>query len=57
VITGAGGALLVGGVVWYLIDGKAVERSNRASHARSFGARVAPVVGPGVAGLSVSGSF
>jgi tetratricopeptide (TPR) repeat protein len=55
VITGAGGVLLVGGVVWYLIDGQAVARSNRAFHARP--ARVAPVVGPGVAGLSVSGSF
>lgn len=49
VITGAGGLLLGGGIVWYILDGQRVERANAA--------RVVPVVGPGIAGLSVSGAF
>jgi tetratricopeptide (TPR) repeat protein len=57
VITGAGGLLLGGGIVWYILDGRRVENANQALSARPLRARVAPVVGPGVAGLSVSGVF
>ncbi|MDF3066538.1 MAG: hypothetical protein K0R38_2139 [Polyangiaceae bacterium] len=59
VITGAGALLVGGGIVWYILDSQRVERANRtvASSERSLRARVIPVVGPGVAGLSLSGAF
>lgn len=57
VITGAGGLLIGGGVVWYILDSQRVERANQALSTRPLRARLTPVVGPGVAGLSVSGAF
>lgn len=57
VITGAGGLLVGGGLVWYLVDGQRVERENRALVERPLRAKFTPLVGPGVAGLSVSGAF
>ncbi|RYZ04105.1 MAG: hypothetical protein EOO73_24780 [Myxococcales bacterium] len=57
VITGAGGLLIGGGVVWYILDSQRVERANQALSHLPLRARFTPVVGPGVAALSVSGSF
>lgn len=59
VIAGAGVALVIGGVVWYFVDGKRVDRANEGGRApaRSFRARMDPLLAPGVAGLSLSGAF
>jgi tetratricopeptide (TPR) repeat protein len=56
VIGGVGAAVVVGGFVWWYIDGQRVAREN--SHAET--ARrptLTPVLGPEVAGLALSGSF
>jgi tetratricopeptide (TPR) repeat protein len=57
VVAGAGGALIAGGVVWYILDGKRVDRANEAYMRRPLRARWSPLVGPGLAGLHVSGAF
>jgi hypothetical protein len=54
VIFGVGIVAVGAGVVWRIIDGNRVERANEASLRRP---RLAPVVGPGVAGLALSGAF
>jgi hypothetical protein len=51
VVTVAGGALLVGGVIWWYLDGK---RTTQASLQRPL---VTPLVAPQLAGLSLSGAF
>jgi len=57
VVAGAGVAMVGGGVIWYILDGQRVEHANQARSARLRSARVEPLVGPGVAGLSLSGAF
>jgi hypothetical protein len=51
VVTVAGGALLVGGVIWWYLDGN---RTTEASLRRPL---VTPLVAPQLAGLSLSGAF
>ncbi len=57
VLTGAGVAVVGGGVIWYILDGQRVDSANEASSKRSFRARMTPVLAPGVAVLSVAGTF
>jgi tetratricopeptide (TPR) repeat protein len=57
VVASAGALLVGGGIVWYVLDGQRVERANAAWAERSLRARFTPLVGPGVAGLSLSGVF
>jgi hypothetical protein len=52
-VTGAGVALVVGGVIWWYLDGKRVANSQGSvEHPR-----VTPLVGPQLAGLALSGAF
>jgi tetratricopeptide (TPR) repeat protein len=55
VITTVGGAAIVGGAIWWFLDKKATDRANaNGTLARPL---VAPLVGPQLAGLSLSGAF
>lgn len=49
-----GGVAVAGGIVWWVIDGKRVARANHGSLLRP---RLTPVVGPEIAGLTLSGAF
>jgi hypothetical protein len=54
VLGGVGLAVVGGGFVWWYLDGKRVARENGTSARRP---KLTPIVGPEVAGLSLSGSF
>ncbi len=54
VIAGAGLLAIGGGVVWYILDDSRVSNANASARLRP---RLTPVLGPAVAGLSVSGAF
>lgn len=56
VVVGAGVALVLGGVIWYYLDGKRVAKSNHEA-VGFLHPRVSPLVGTQVAGLSFSGAF
>ena len=53
VVTGVGAGVIVVGVVWWFLDKKRVDRAN-GNLARPL---LTPLVGPQVAGLSLSGAF
>ena len=53
VVTIAGGAVMLGGLVWYALDVRAQARSTSPS----VGWRATPLAGPGLAGLAVIGAF
>jgi tetratricopeptide (TPR) repeat protein len=55
VLGGVGLAAVGAGFVWWYLDGKRVERANSNSTSRR--PVLTPIVGPEVAGLSLSGSF
>jgi len=52
-IMGVGGAAIAGGVVWWFLDKKSVDKANQTAK-RPL---VVPFVAPQLAGLSVSGAF
>ena len=52
-IMGVGGAAIAGGVVWWFLDKKSVDKANQTAN-RPL---VVPFVAPQLAGLSVSGAF
>jgi tetratricopeptide (TPR) repeat protein len=54
VVTLVGVGVVVGGVIWWYLDGKRVERANRQGFMHP---RVTPLVGPQLAGLALSGAF
>ncbi|MBM4364077.1 MAG: hypothetical protein FJ104_15460 [Deltaproteobacteria bacterium] len=57
IVSGAvGGAAIAGTLVYYFVKGRHDEPSAAAA-ARGFRAEVLPVVGSGVSGLLVQGSF
>jgi tetratricopeptide (TPR) repeat protein len=51
IIMGVGGLAVAGGVVWWFLDKKSVDKASQTA------TRVAPFVAPQLAGLSVSGAF
>lgn len=55
-LAGIGVAAVAGGVVWWVVDGKRVAREN-GEQARRHRPQLTPVLGPELAGLSLSGSF
>lgn len=54
VVAGLGGAMIVGGAVWWFLDKRHVDKANSGSIQRP---RFTPMVAPELAGLSVSGAF
>jgi tetratricopeptide (TPR) repeat protein len=54
VLGGVGLAVVGGGFVWWYLDGKRVARENGTASRRP---RLTPMVGPELAGLSLSGAF
>ena len=54
VLAGVGVAVVGGGFLWWYLDGKRVARENGAMSRRP---KLTPLVGPELAGLSLSGSF
>jgi tetratricopeptide (TPR) repeat protein len=54
-VTGVGVVLVAGGVIWWYLDGKRVDRANNQGSIQR--PRVTPLVGPQVAGLAFSGAF
>lgn len=57
VIGGLGAGVVVGGFVWWYLDGKRVARENSLAQGSWRRPVVTPVVGPEVAGLTLSGGF
>jgi tetratricopeptide (TPR) repeat protein len=56
VVLGVGLAAVAGGIIWWVIDGRRVAATQQASAPRRTTTLV-PVVGPGLGGLALSGSF
>lgn len=54
VVAGIGGAMIVGGAVWWFLDKRHVDQVNSGSLQHP---RFTPMVAPELAGLSLSGSF
>jgi len=54
-VTSVGGLAVVGGIVWWYVDKKSVDRAN--GQAGTTRPRLTPFVAPQLAGLSVSGAF
>ncbi len=55
VVSGVGVAVIVGGAIWWFLDKKAVDHANAQGTLRH--PLVTPLLGPQLAGLSLSGAF